>query len=65
MKILYDDLEGVYKRISGYLETLSEKDLENTKKQELAAWIKASLTELSVHLQATIENRLYEKKVLE
>ena len=58
MSALYDDLDTVHKRIHETLSSLCERELRDVPKEELAAWMKASLLELVIDLRAIAENRL-------
>jgi hypothetical protein len=56
---LYEDLEKLYTKVNERLDALNNNQLKIVEQEKLIAWIKETLDDLKICLQAIVENKLY------
>jgi cytidylate kinase len=59
---LYEDLEKIYAKVNERLEALNNNQIKIVEQEKLIAWIKETLDDLKICLQAIVENKLYKEQ---
>jgi hypothetical protein len=63
MTDLYEDLEKIYNKLNERLDVINNNHAEITEQEKLISWIKETLDEIKICLQAIAENRLCENSL--
>ena len=58
MPEFYSDLDRIHSKLAEKLALLEKTEIHNIEKERLIAWMKATLREIQVYIQALAENRL-------